>query len=375
MLLGLLILLALLVVMMLFPTVQLFGNSFPFVPIRDGIVWVLTAIGSPTWINGLVLFVVGVTFLLLFMTVVVMSLVYLERRVIAFMQDRLGPNRVGPEGLLQTVADVVKLMSKEDIVPTAADKVTFVLAVPASVIPALLTYAVVQWAPGMQLVDLNVGFLYVLAVSSLTMISVIMAGWGSNNKYALLGAMRAAAQMISYEIPIVMSLVGVAMIVGSLRISDIINWQVSAPIWLIVLQPIGFLVFFISSLAELNRTPFDLMEADSEIVAGYHIEYSGMRFALFFLAEYLNAFVAVAIAVTLFFGGWAGPILPPYLWFVVKCYALFFVLLWLRGTLPRVRVDQLMGLAWKGMVPLALGNIVVTGIGMWLWRLWRGGVV
>ena len=372
MVLGLLVLLGLIVVMMLFPTFQLFGNSFPFVQIRDLIVYVLTAIGVPAWINGIVLFLVGITFMLLFMTVVVMSLVYLERRVIAFMQDRLGPNRVGPEGLLQTVADVVKLMSKEDIVPTAADKITFVLAVPASVIPALLTYAVVQWAPGMQLADLNVGFLYVMAVSSLTMISVIMAGWGSNNKYALLGAMRAAAQMISYEIPIVMSLVGVAMIVGSLRISDIINWQINAPIWLIILQPIGFLVFFISSLAELNRTPFDLMEADSEIVAGYHIEYSGMRFALFFLAEYLNAFVAVAIAVTLFFGGWAGPILPPYVWFVLKCYALFFILLWLRGTLPRVRVDQLMGLAWKGMVPLALVNIVVTGIGMLLYRVATG---
>jgi NADH-quinone oxidoreductase subunit H len=370
--LGLLILLVLIVVLMLFPTVQLFGNSFPFVQIRDLIVWVLTAIGVPPWINGLVLFVVGITFLLLFMTVVVMSLVYLERRVIAFMQDRLGPNRVGPEGLLQTVADVVKLMSKEDIIPSAADRATFILAVPASVIPALLTYAVVQWGPGMQLADLNVGFLYVLAISSLTMISVMMAGWGSNNKYALLGAMRAAAQMISYEIPIVMSLVGVAMIVGSLRISDIINWQVAAPLWLIVLQPLGFLVFFISSLAELNRTPFDLMEADSEIVAGYHIEYSGMRFALFFLAEYLNAFVAVAMAVTLFFGGWSGPILPPYVWFVLKCYVLFFVLLWLRGTLPRVRVDQLMGLAWKGMIPLALVNIVVTGIGMLLYRMATG---
>ena len=372
MVLGLLILVGLIVVMMLFPTLQLFGNSFPFAQIRDLIVWLLTAIGIPAWINGIVLFLVGVVFLLLFMTVVVMSLVYLERRVIAFMQDRLGPNRVGPEGLLQTVADVVKLMSKEDIIPTAADRVTFILAVPASVIPALLTYAVVQWAPGMQLADLNVGFLYVLAVSSLTMISVMMAGWGSNNKYALLGAMRAAAQMISYEIPIVMSLVGVAMIVGSLRISDIIQWQINAPIWLILLQPLGFLVFFISSLAELNRTPFDLMEADSEIVAGYHIEYSGMRFALFFLAEYLNAFVAVAIAVTLFFGGWSGPILPPYVWFVIKCYALFFVLLWLRGTLPRVRVDQLMGLAWKGMVPLALVNIVVTGIGMLLYRMATG---
>jgi NADH-quinone oxidoreductase subunit H len=199
-----------------------------------------------------------------------------------------------------------------------------------------------------------------------------MAGWGSNNKYALLGAMRAAAQMVSYEIPIVMSLVGVAMIVGSLRISDIIAWQVNAPIWLIVLQPIGFLIFFISSLAELNRTPFDLMEADSEIVAGYHIEYSGMRFALFFLAEYLNAWITVAMAATLFFGGWAGPILPAWLWFVIKCYALFFVFLWLRGTLPRVRVDQLMGLAWKGMIPLALVNIVITGVGMLVYKAVTG---
>ncbi|TAK24779.1 MAG: NADH-quinone oxidoreductase subunit NuoH [Chloroflexota bacterium] len=316
---------------------------------------------------GIIVIVIGLTLLIGFMTVVVMSLVLMERRVIAFMQDRLGPNRVGPEGSLQTLADVVKLLIKEDIIPSNADKPTFLLAVPAAVIPSLLIYAVVQWSPGMSIADLNVGFLYVLAISSLTTISVVMAGWGSNNKYALLGAMRAAAQMISYEIPIVMSLVGVAMIVGSLRISDIIGWQVNT-FWLILIQPIGFVVYFISSLAELNRTPFDLMEADSEIVAGYHIEYSGMRFALFFLAEYLNAFASVAIAVTLFFGAWQGPILPPYVWFILKCYALFFVMVWLRGTLPRVRVDQLMGLAWKGMVPLALLNIVLTGVGMWIWN-------
>lgn len=350
---------------------QLFGGQ-PFLFFRDLIVTILS-IFLPAWIIGIVLFLIGITMLLLFMTVVVMSLVYLERRVIAFMQDRLGPNRVGPEGLLQTVADVVKLMSKEDIIPTAADRPTFLLAVPAAVIPSLLIYAVIQWGPGMSLADLNIGFLYILAISSLTTISVVMAGWGSNNKFALLGAMRAAAQMISYEIPIVMSLVGVAMIVGSMQISRIIDWQlVHSPFWLIFLQPLGFLIYFISSLAELNRTPFDLMEADSEIVAGYHIEYSGMRFALFFLAEYLNAFAAVAVAVTLFFGGWSGPILPPYIWFIIKCYLLFFVLLWLRGTLPRVRVDQLMGLAWKGMIPLALANILVTGVGMLIYRAVTG---
>ena len=350
------------------PVPQFLGGQ-PFLFLRDFIVDGLRP-SLPDWAIGVVLTLIGLAMLIAFMTVVVMSLVYLERRVIAFMQDRLGPNRVGPEGILQSVADVMKLLSKEDIVPANADRATFLLAVPAAVIPSLMIYGVIQWAPGMQIADLNVGFLYVLAVSSLTTISVVMAGWGSNNKYALLGAMRAAAQMISYEIPIVMSLVGVAMIVGSLKISDIIAWQQQS-VWLFVLQPLGFLIYLVSSLAELNRTPFDLMEADSEIVAGYHIEYSGMRFALFFLAEYLNAFVAVAIAVTLFLGGWQGPILPPYVWFVIKCYALFFVLIWLRGTLPRVRVDQLMGLAWKGMVPLALLNIVLTGVGMYVYAVAR----
>jgi NADH-quinone oxidoreductase subunit H len=254
------------------------------------------------------------------------------------------------------------------------------LAPVISIFAAVATLAIIPFGPfnawggkfGLYGINVSIGLLYFFAFGSLAFYGLVLGGWASGSKFSFLGAMRAAAQMISFEIPIVMSLVGVAMIVGSLRISDIINWQISAPIWLIVLQPIGFLVFFISSLAELNRTPFDLMEADSEIVAGYHIEYSGMRFALFFLAEYLNAFVAVAMAVTLFFGGWAGPILPPYVWFVIKCYSLFFILLWLRGTLPRVRVDQLMGLAWKGMVPLALVNIVVTGIGMLLYRVATG---
>jgi NADH-quinone oxidoreductase subunit H len=363
-LLGIVVLIALITFL---PVPQFLGGQ-PFLFFRDVLVDALRPL-LPEWAIGVVLTLIGLAMLIAFLTVVVMSLVYLERRVIAFMQDRLGPNRVGPEGILQSVADVMKLLSKEDIIPSNADRATFLLAVPAAVIPSLLIYAVIQWAPGMQLADLNLGFLFILAVSSLTTISVVMAGWGSNNKYALLGAMRAAAQMISYEIPIVMSLVGVAMIVGSLRISDIIQWQVEHRLWLVVLQPIGLLVYFVSSLAELNRTPFDLMEADSEIVAGYHIEYSGMRFALFFLAEYLNAFAAVAVAVTLFLGGWQGPILPPYVWFVIKCYGLFFVLIWLRGTLPRVRVDQLMGLAWKGMVPLALLNIVLTGVGMYVYRV------
>ena len=200
---------------------------------------------------------------------------------------------------------------------------------------------------------------------------MLMAGWGSNNKYALLGAMRAAAQVISYEIPLVFSILGVVMITGSLSTVSIVQGQATWAGWRwnILLQPVGFVVYFTSATAELNRTPFDLMEAESELVAGYHIEYSSVRFALFFLAEYLNAFAVAALGVTLFFGGWLGPILPPYLWFLTKTYALFFVFYWLRGTLPRVRIDQLMNLAWTYLIPAALANVLITGIGIWLYHV------
>lgn len=200
---------------------------------------------------------------------------------------------------------------------------------------------------------------------------MLMAGWGSNNKYALLGAMRAAAQVISYEIPLVFSILGVVMITGSLSTVSIVQGQATWAGWRwnILLQPVGFVVYFTSATAELNRTPFDLMEAESELVAGYHIEYSSVRFALFFLAEYLNAFAVAALGVTLFFGGWLGPILPPYLWFLIKTYVLFFVFYWLRGTLPRVRIDPLMNLAWKYLIPSALANVLITGVGIWIYHL------
>jgi NADH-quinone oxidoreductase subunit H len=299
-----------------------------------------------------------------------MSLVYLERRIIAFMQDRLGPNRVGPEGLLQPIADVIKLFAKEDIVPTNADPIVFKLSTFVMVFSALLVYVVVPFGPGMIISDLNIGILYAIALSSFTAVGMLMAGWGSNNKYALLGAMRAAAQVVSYEIPLVFSIIGVAMITGSLSTVSIVNGQAAWAGWRwnIFLQPLGFLIFFISATAELNRTPFDLMEAESEIIAGYHIEYSGVRFALFFLAEYLNAFAVAALGATLFFGGWLGPILPPYVWFIVKTYALFFIFYWFRGTLPRVRIDQLMGLAWKFLLPAALVNVLITGVGFWVFQ-------
>lgn len=321
----------------------------------------------PTWIVSIILVVISISFFLVFATIVVMSLVYLERRVIAFMQDRLGPNRVGPEGILQPVADVLKLMTKEDIIPSAADPVVFRLATVVMVIPALLIYAVIPFSRTMIISDLNIGILYAISVSSVSVVGMLMAGWSSNNKYALLGAMRAAAQVVSYEIPLVFSIIGVLMITGSLSMTDIVNSQANS-VWNVIRQPIGLLVYFVSATAELNRTPFDLMEAESEIVAGYHIEYSGIRFALFFLAEYLNAFAVAGIAATLFFGGWLGPLLPPWFWFIFKTYLLFFVFYWLRGTLPRVRIDQLMTLAWKFLLPAALVNLVATGIGIWIYQ-------
>jgi NADH-quinone oxidoreductase subunit H len=324
----------------------------------------------PRWLADLLVIVISISFFLVFATIVVMSLVYLERRVIAFMQDRLGPNRVGPQGAFQPVADVIKLLAKEDIVPTNADPIPFKLATVVVVFSALLVYVVVPFGPGMIISDLNIGILYAIALSSLTAIGMLMAGWGSNNKYALLGAMRAAAQVISYEIPLVFSIIGVVMITGSLSTVSIVGGQAAwgGWRWNILLQPLGFFIYFVAAIAELNRTPFDLMEAESEIIAGYHIEYSGMRFALFFLAEYLNSFSIAALGATLFFGGWLGPILPPYVWFLLKSYALFFIFYWLRGTLPRVRVDQLMSVAWKYLLPAALVNVVITGVGIWLYH-------
>jgi len=217
---------------------------------------------------------------------------------------------------------------------------------------------------------LNNGIHSAIAISTFTPIGILMASRGSKNKYALQGAMPATEQVISYEIPLVFSIIGVAMISGSLSTVSIVNGQAAwgGWRWNILLQPLGFVIYFISATAELNRTPFDLMEAESEIIAGYHIEYSGVRFAMFFLAEYLNAFAIAALGATLFFGGWLGPILPPYVWFILKAYALFFIFYWLRGTLPRVRVDQLMGLAWSYLLPASLANVVITGIGIWIYQ-------
>ena len=312
------------------------------------------------WWHWLLFTVIIIAFVL----TLVMGFIWIERRGMGRMQARLGPNRVGPFGILQPVADAIKVLLKEDIVPAKGDKIVHWLAPVVAFAPALMIFAVVPFQDGALLADLNVGILYVVAISSISTVGLFMAGWGSSNKYSLLGAMRDVASVVSYEIPVVLSLVGVVLIAGSLSLNQIVLAQ---DIPFILLQPLGFLLFFIGGCAEINRSPFDLFEADSEIVAGFHTEYSGMKFAMFYLAEYAEAVVISAIIATLFLGGWRGPILPPWLWFVIKVIAVFFVMVWTRTTLPRVRIDQLMALAWKFLFPLALINLIITAIQVLTW--------
>jgi NADH-quinone oxidoreductase subunit H len=307
------------------------------------------------WLHWVVFTVVALVFVLSF----VMGFIYIERRFIGRLQARLGPNRTGPFGLLQPVADAVKVLLKEDIIPDNADKLIYWLAPVVAFFPVLLIFAVIPFQEGALLADLNIGILYVLAVTSVSSIGVFMAGWSSSNKYSLLGAMRDIASLVSYEIPLVLSTVGVVIVAGSLSLTQIVQAQ---DIPFILLQPLGFLLFFIGGCAEINRSPFDLLEADSELVAGHHTEYSGMKFAMFYLVEYAEALALSAIITTVFLSGWRGPLLPPWLWFVIKVVAVFMVMVWTRSTFPRVRIDQLMALAWKFLFPLALINLLITGV-------------
>jgi len=310
------------------------------------------------------------TVILLFGVGVVLSLIWLERKVAGRVQDRLGPNRVGPYGLLQPVADTIKMFIKEDIVPTNADGLVHLLAPVVALAPAVLAFAVVPFGRGMAAVDLNIGILWVVSVGSIGTVGLFMAGYGSNNKFALLGGMRAVAQAISYEIPQVLTILPIILLAGSMSLVTIVQKQ--SELWYIFVFPIGligFVTYYISALAEVNRTPFDIPEGESEIVAGHHTEYSGMKWGMFYLAEYFNFFIVCAIASTLFLGGWQGPLLPPWLWFLIKTYALILVGMWIRMTLPRFRVDQLMKFAWQVLVPLALFNIVLTGAVMLFFKL------
>jgi len=293
-------------------------------------------------------------------------LIWLERRLLALWQYRYGPNRVGPFGLLQMAADMIKVITKEDWIPPFADKVVFVLAPAIIMVAVVMSFAVIPFAPGIEVVDLNIGILFFLAMSSLSVYSVALAGWASNSKYSLLGGLRAAAQMLSYEVFMGLSLIGVVMIAGSFDLVAIVEAQHRQ--WFIVPQFFGFAVFFIAGIAETRRLPFDLPEAESELVAGYHAEYSGLKFGLFFAGEYLGIMLMSAMTVVLFFGGWHGPLLPPIVWFLLKTFIFisFFVLI--RASLPRPRYDQLMSFGWKVMLPLSLANLVATGA----WILMKG---
>lgn len=291
------------------------------------------------------------------------GLIWIERRLLALWQDRYGPNRVGPFGLLQVLADTIKLLAKEDWVPPFADKPVFIIAPAIIMITVLMSFAVLPVAPGIIISDLNIALLFFLAMSSLGVYSIVLAGWSSDNKYSLLGGLRGAAQMLSYEVFMGLSLMGVVFLAGSFSLAGIVHAQ--RHIWFVVPQFLGFLLFLIAGLAETRRLPFDLPEAESELVAGYHSEYSGMKFGMFFVGEYLGITLISAMISILFFGGWMGPVLPPLLWFFIKLFFFLGVFILFRASLPRPRFDQLMAWAWKLMLPLAMANLLVTGA-VWL---------
>ncbi len=345
--------------------------------------WILCLLGHflPAWIVVLVSITISGVVILCLGPVIMMYLTLLERKLIGRIQNRYGPNRVGIWGLLQPIADGIKMFTKEDIVPANADKVIHLLAPIAIVVPALMIFLVVPFGKGMTTVNLNIGLLYFIAVSSITILPIFMGSWASRNKYSLLGGMRTAAQMISYEIPMTLAVVPAIMMSQSLATNAIVlaqagghglNWFIFTP-WGIV----GFIIFFLCATAECNRPPFDLPEAESELVAGFHTEYSGMKFALFYMAEYMNAFTLCGIAATLFLGGWQGPFLPSWLWFFGKTFILICVMIWFRGTFPRFRVDHLMAFAWKFLLPLTLINILLTALWQFTSNLaaWCGSIL
>ncbi len=298
---------------------------------------------------------------------------YMERKILAYLQNRVGPSYAGPFGLLQPLADGLKLIFKEDIVPDRVERITFALAPVVSFIPAMLIFAVIPFSSEFDLFgllpsptegvisDLSVGVLFIFAVTSLGVYGLVLAGWSSGSKYSLLGGIRSSAQMISYEVGYALSIVGVVLVANTLSLTEIVSLQSGSLFnWYIFKQPLGFMIYIVCAIAETNRAPFDLAEAESELVAGYHTEYSSMRFSMFFISEYANMLAVSAVAVTLFFGGWAGPFLPPIFWFLIKILAFMFVYIWLRATFPRFRYDQLMDFGWKVLFPLALFNIMLT---------------
>lgn len=330
----------------------------------------LSGMGLATPVVNLIITVLGVLVLATTVLLLPIFLIWLERRLAARFQDRVGPNRVGWQGLLQTIADVLKLLTKEDITPTGADKLTYNLAPILSVIAVITMWAVIPFAHNIYGTDINVGVLYIVSVGSLGTLAIILAGWSSNNKYALLGAFRTVAQLVSYEVPMILALLvpvllaAAAGVPNPMSMNDIVKAQ---EIWFIVAAPLAALVFFATSVAEVGRTPFDLLEAESEIVAGFHIEYSAFKFAMFFAAEFLHAFTVGALTAILFLGGWRGPGAEQYpllgiVYFMLKSFAGYFVVVWVRVTLPRIRIDHMLDFNWKFLIPLMLAVIVVTAV-------------
>jgi NADH-quinone oxidoreductase subunit H len=308
--------------------------------------------------NQMTIYLIGLLLTMGFISLNAMLCVWAERKIAGRMQRRPGPTEAGPFGLLQTIADGIKLMTKDLLAPRNVDTLYYVLAPAVVVLPVFISFAVIPFGEKFQIRDINVGILVILAFASLNVLGLLMAGWGSNNKYSLIGSLRSVAQNISYEIVLILALLPVVMITGSLSMQDVVRAQSTIPF--ILVQPLAFIIYFIGGLAETNRTPFDLPEAESELVAGYHTEYPGMRFSLFFLAEYTNMVLVSAVATTFFLGGWHGPLLPGPVWFLLKTYLLVFVIIWLRWTFPRVRFDQLLNFCWKLLIPVLIVNLLVT---------------
>jgi NADH-quinone oxidoreductase subunit H len=336
--------------------------SDPVGAIRDLLVSLLTGLNLAPQAIDVILMIIGVVVIASIALITPLFLIWFERRVVARMQDRVGPNRVGPQGLLQTIADAIKLMIKEDITPIGADKLVYNLAPILSVVAVISMWAVVPFAVNIYGASLNVGALYIVAVGSLGTLAIMMGGWSSNNKYALLGAFRTVAQLVSYEAPMILSLLIPVLLARSMDLTVIVQQQ---QVWYLVAAPIAALLFFTTSVAEVGRTPFDLLEAESEIVAGFHIEYSGMKFGMFFVAEFLHAFTVGVLTAVLFLGGWRGPWaeqvpLLGVVYFVLKAFAGYFLVILMRAALPRIRIDHMLDLNWKFLVPVALATVVVT---------------
>jgi NADH-quinone oxidoreductase subunit H len=321
----------------------------------------LESLGLPVWLVDLIEMIGAAAMVMGMAFLIILFLVWWERKLSGHFQQRLGPMRTGWHGWLQTIADGIKLFQKEDIIPNTVDRKVFYWAPVICFASSFAALACLPWGKGLWPTDLNIGILYIFAVTTFVVISLLMAGWSSNNKYALLGGMRSAAQIVSYEVPLTLSVLGVIVASESLSMVSIVGAQDKVYHWFIFRQPLGFLIYLIAAVAETNRAPFDIPEAEQELVAGFNIEYSGMKFAMFFMAEFLNLFLVSAIATTLFLGGWHGPFLPSWLWFLGKTFFIIFVIIWFKWTYPRLRVDQLMEFCWKVLIPLAFLNLIVAG--------------